>query len=63
MDAGIKSKNKEYVKKYRANQKALGRRARLLFLTDEEATELKKVLYEMRTSSHGPGVFGVDYPG
>lgn len=46
-----KSKNKEYVKAYRANQKALGRRARLLFLTDNEAEALKALLYTMRTSS------------
>ncbi len=42
------SKNKEYVKKYRQNQKALGRRARLLFLTDDEFEAVKQTVYNIR---------------
>ena len=42
------SKNKEYVKKYRENQKAVGRRARLLYLTDTEAEAVKKFIREFR---------------
>lgn len=43
-----KSKNKEYVANYRKRQSALGRRARLLYLTDHEFNVLKGAMYEMR---------------
>jgi len=45
-----KSKNKEYVAKYRSNQKALGRRARLFYLTDSEAEQVRETIYNIRTS-------------
>lgn len=58
-----KTKNKEYVNKYRSKQKALGRRARLFYLTDQEAEIVRETIRDLRTGNLGPGVFGVDYPG
>ena len=46
-----KSKNKEYVKKYRQKQKALGRRACLFYLTDSEAEQVRETIYNIRTNS------------
>lgn len=42
------SKNKRYLLNYRNKQKSLGRRARLLYLTNEEYENVKDLIYEMR---------------
>lgn len=43
-----KSKNQEYVKRYREKQKGLGRRARLIYLTDPEYRVVRDVIYRLR---------------
>jgi hypothetical protein len=49
MDTPAKqSKNKEYIKTYRTKQKALGRRARLQFLTDAEFNAVRDLIETMR---------------
>lgn len=44
----IKSKNKQYTVNYRNKQKAMGRRARLLFLSDEEFESVKETIRSIR---------------
>ncbi len=49
MEEDNKKKNAENVKNYRERQKALGRRARLLYLTDREFQEAKIAVLACRT--------------
>lgn len=47
-DNTTNSKSK-YVKAFRERQKALGRKGRLLFLTDEEFEQVKKSIQQIRS--------------